>query len=368
MPYFRKRGKKWYFTIEIGEGKNRKRKEMAGGRTKAEAEAAYARALVSLEVNGGTFLEPTKMTVDEFAGEFLADHAKNVHANTIKSYRSIYTHHIAPVIGSLKLRDIRARTLQNILNDKKEAGLSRSTVSSIHAVIKIMFTYASDFCEYIDKNPAQNLHIPKYTEPPKVVHSFTPDQVAEIFAAFPRGHQYFLPLAISYHTGARFGECCAITWQDVDFEAMEISINKTVIVEDKKLKIQDVPKSSHSFRIVPFGHKLLEILKREKRRQAVQKLAGSGPKDNLVVHGKNGKMMGPDGIRHFNEYCKKFGDGLSFHSMRHTHATMLLEAGEDLELVSKRLGHSSLNTTAKTYSHVLENRKAKSRELLDSVL
>ena len=368
MAYFRKRGKKWYFTIEIGEGKNRKRKEMAGGRTKAEAEAAYARALVSLDVNGGAFLEPTKMTVEDFSKEFLADHGRNVHANTIKSYKSIYKNHIAPAIGTLKLRDIKARTLQNILNDKKEAGLSRATVSSIHAVIKAMFIYASDFCEYIERNPAQNLHIPKYTEPPKVVHSFTPEQVAEIFETFPRGHQYFLPLAISYHTGARFGECCAITWQDVDFEAMEISINKTVIVEDKTLVVQEVPKSSHGFRVVPFGRKLLEILKREKRHQAVQKLAGKGPKDNLVVHGKNGKMMGPDGIRHFNIFCKKFGEGFSFHSMRHTHATMLLEAGEDLELVSKRLGHSSLNTTARTYSHVLESRKAKSRELLDSVL
>ena len=67
-------------------------------------------------------------------------------------------------------------------------------------------------------------------------------------------------------------------------------------------------------------------------------------------------------------WFEMFGEGFSFHSMRHTHATMLLEAGEDLELVSKRLGHSSLNTTARTYSHVLESRKAKSRELLDSVL
>lgn len=174
MAYFRKRGKKWYFTVEIGEGKNRKRKEMAGGRTKAEAAAAYARALVSLDVNGGAFLEPTKMTVEDFSKEFLADHGRNVHANTIKSYKSIYKNHIAPAIGTLKLRDIKARTLQNILNDKKEAGLSRATVSSIHAVIKAMFIYASDFCEYIERNPAQNLHIPKYTEPPKVVHSFTP--------------------------------------------------------------------------------------------------------------------------------------------------------------------------------------------------
>ena len=54
--------------------------------------------------------------------------------------------------------------------------------------------------------------------------------------------------------------------------------------------------------------------------------------------------------------------------MRHTHATLLLEAGEDLELVSKRLGHGSINTTAQTYSRVLDARKQKTRSLLDQVL
>lgn len=67
-------------------------------------------------------------------------------------------------------------------------------------------------------------------------------------------------------------------------------------------------------------------------------------------------------------YVKKYGNGYSVHSMRHTHATMLLEAGEELELVSKRLGHASIDITAKTYSHVLEARKNKSRRLIDEIL
>ena len=111
MAYFRKRGKKWYFTVEIGEGKNRKRKEMAGGRTKAEAAAAYARALVSLDVNGGAFLEPTKMTVEDFSKEFLADHGRNVHANTIKSYKSIYKNHIAPSYWYIEAEGYKGQNL-----------------------------------------------------------------------------------------------------------------------------------------------------------------------------------------------------------------------------------------------------------------
>lgn len=148
-----------------------------------------------------------------------------------------------------------------------------------------------------------------------------------------------MPLAISYHTGARFGECCALTWQDVDFDKMELSINKTVIQSGKELIVQDTPKTSHSFRTIPIGRKLIDILKQEKRHQAISKLAGHWPNDNYIIHAKRG------------------GNGYSFHSMRHTHATMLLEAGEDLELVSKRLGHGNMATTSRVYSHVLDARK-----------
>ena len=180
MAYFRKRGNKWYFTIEIGTGSKRQRKELAGGRTKAEAQAAYAKAVVDLNTNG-EYIEPTKKTLDQFAPEWLAEHSKNVKSNTIKSYTSIYKTHISPAIGERQLRSIRPTTLQGLLNDKKLEGLAESTVSSIMAVLKKMFIYASDFCEYIPKNPAQNIKMPSYVSAPKEVQTFSAEQIQIIF-------------------------------------------------------------------------------------------------------------------------------------------------------------------------------------------
>ena len=193
MAYIRKRGSKWYYTIEIGDGANRKRKEVPGGSTRQEAEAAYARALVSLEVNGG-YVERTKKTVAEFFTEWLSDDVSiNTHKNTSRSYRSIFENHIRPAIGDRKLRSIRPQMLQQLLNDAKQNGLARSTVSSICAVLKKAFVYASDFCECIPKNPAQNIKVPKYTAPPKEIKTFTAKHLATIFRQFPAGHQFFLP-------------------------------------------------------------------------------------------------------------------------------------------------------------------------------
>ena len=104
MPYCRKRGKKWYYTIEIGEGSARKKKEVPGGRTKAEAEKAYAVAMAKLQEEG-FYTEPSKITVDEFFTEWLAnDVAVNTHINTHKSYSSIYRNHIKPTLGGHQLR------------------------------------------------------------------------------------------------------------------------------------------------------------------------------------------------------------------------------------------------------------------------
>ena len=370
MPYCRKRGKKWYYTIEIGEGSARKKKEVPGGRTKAEAEKAYAVAMAKLQEEG-FYTEPSKITVDEFFTEWLAnDVAVNTHINTHKSYSSIYRNHIKPTLGGHQLRLIRPKTLQNLLNDKKAEGLAESTLGSLRTIFKRAFVYACDICEYIPRNPAQNIRVPNVIKEKKVVLTFTPQQIDFLFQKFPPGHQFFLPMAISYHTGARVSECLAFTWADCNLEDKELTVTKTVVVADHFPIIQPVPKSSCSNRTLPFSDTLARILKTEKAKQAAARLRyGKYYHNNdLICCREDGSLMGPDDMRYFNMVAKGMADGLSFHSLRHTHATMLLENGEDLELVSKRLGHSSVELTARTYSHVLEKRKAQTIKRLNEIL
>ncbi len=371
MPYCRKRGKKWYYTIEIGEGSARKKKEVPGGRTKAEAEKAYAVAMAKLQEEG-FYTEPSKITVDEFFTEWLAnDVSVNTHINTHKSYSSIYRNHIKPTLGGRQLRLIRPKTLQNLLNDKKTEGLAESTLGSLRTIFKRAFVYACDICEYIPRNPAQNIRVPNIIKEKKTVLTFTPQQIDFLFKKFPPGHQFFLPMAISYHTGARMSECLAFTWDDCNLDAMEITVTKTVVVDTGNTPIiQPVPKSGCSNRTLPFGKTLYKILRAEKAKQAATRLKYGKyyHNNNLICCKEDGSLMGPDAIRYFNTVTRGMADGLSFHSLRHTHATMLLENGEDLELVSKRLGHSSINLTAQTYSRVLDKRKARTIKLLNEIL
>jgi integrase len=370
MAYFRHRGDTWYYTLEYtdDEGKHHKH-ERRGGTSKATCQQAWRAAMAEID-QSGEFREPTKMTVSEYLEEWIKECVEILPKhNTIKSYKGMVRNHINPAIGSKPLRKITARILQNLLNAKSKE-FSASTVSSICAVLKISFSYAKDFCGYIRVDPAAIIKVPNYIDAPKTTEVFSHQQLTSLFAKFPPGHNFYMPMAVSYHTGMREGECFANGWDMVDMDKRIYKVRSTVVTVNGVPTIQPIPKSKSSRRDIPFGEKLYKILKAEKARQAAHKLQ-YGPyykQNNLVCCLPDGSLMGYDDIRYFNMFCKEQFAGGSFHSFRHTHATMLLEAGEDLELVSKRLGHSSINITAKTYSHVLEKRISKTIALIDKVL
>lgn len=368
--YCHKRGKKWYYRIEVkDENGNRKRIERVGGLTKAECEKAYRLAMAEID-QSGEFSEPTNMTVEEYFAEWLTEYVEiNLRKNTLRSYTAMIKNHINPALGNISLRRVSARVLQNFINSKKEK-YSRGTLVSLCAILKKAFSYACDMDQYIRSNPAAIISVPNYTEAPKETEVFMPAQVKKLFTRFPVGHQFYMPMAVAYHTGMRLGECLALSWHEVNMDDQEISVRYTVIDQGGVGEIQPIPKSKSSVRVIPFGQKLYKILKAEKARQAAHRLEyGSHySNNNLVCCWPDGSMMISDDMRYFGQFCKaEFSLG-SFHSLRHTHATILLEAGEDLEIVSKRLGHSSLYITAKTYSHVLDKRKSKTVKLLDEVL
>jgi len=370
MAYFRHRGDTWYYTLEFtDEGGAHHKHERRGGTSKAECRQAWRAAMAEID-QSGEFCDPTKITVSEYLDEWIKECVEIMPKhNTIKSYKGMVRNHINPVIGSTKLCKVNARMLQNLLKAKSKE-LSESTVSSICAVLKLSFSYAKEFCEYIRVDPAAKIRVPKYISAPQETSIFYPDQLTTLFAKFPPGHNFYMPMAVSYHTGMRQGECFGNGWDMIDMDKRIYKVRNTVVTVNGVPTIQPIPKSKASRRDIPFGEKLYKILKAESARQAANKLQ-YGPyykQNNLVCCMLDGSIMGYDDIRYFNMFCKDNFGGGSFQSFRHTHATMLLEAGADLELVSKRLGHSSLNITAKTYSHILDKRTSQTVALIDEVL
>lgn len=367
MAFFRKRGDKWYFTLrykdEFGKWRSTER---VGGYTKNQCKAAYHKAMVSLEA-AGNIEELSLIRMEELLKEWLdISIFPTKKENTYKLYESIVRIHLIPALGEMQVRKITPKQLQKFINEKKMEGLSLSTLKILLAVLKNAFTYAVAFNGCITVNPASNVKLPRYDNPPEELKVFSPEEMEKILSHFGNS-KLSMAILCSYHLGLRQGECCALRWKDIDFKNGIVSIHSTIL---KDGSIQGTPKTYTSYRKIPFGKKFREILEAEKLRQNKLRFE-YGPwwqGEDFVCAEDNGKHLILNSFRYFNMWVKKnIGHG-TFHTLRHTHATYLLESGMELELVSKRLGHSSLTITAKTYSHILEKRTEKTIEYLDAAL
>lgn len=373
MAYYRQKGNKWYYTISYIDKNGEKQKfEKSGGYTKAEAKKAARIAMNDIDKYGMVRQQSGKdKTVEDLMLEWLEDVVKvEAKHNTIMSYSSAIHNHIIPDIGNLKLLSITPKKLQNYLNSKRTQ-YGKGMLTKLTTILKNAFKYAVRFAEYLPTDPASVINEPKSEKIPQKVFPFKKEQISIILQKFPLGHQYYAPAILSYNTGMRIGECLALKWDDINFDTCTIDVHKTMITKDKMAVIQESPKTSPSVRMIKFGQKLYTLLKQIKVYQDRKKLELGAlyERNDMICDWHNGKLFKPDNINYFNQFCREtFGRGYSFHSFRHAHATMLLEAGEDLEIVSKRLGHSNINTTAKIYSHVLENRNTTLVKRLDEIL
>lgn len=366
MSYLRKRGKKWYYTIELDTGGKRQRIERAGGRTKAEAEKARAQALAQY-TQTGRIDRGRKITYQELSDEWARESLSQARAATRANYKNVLKNHILPVLGKKRLRDIRPRNIQALMNDEASA-ISVSLMNNIHAVLSLTFDYAI-FCEYLTDTPMRGVKTPE-AQPLKKRRAFTQEEFRQLLSYYKANRpELILPILIAYHTGARCGEILALTWEDADFSANTLTINKTQI-HGNAATIQPTTKSKSGVRTIAIGAALVKALKAARAEQAKDRLRyGAYYRDSgRICRRKDGTPLTHNHINSISHYCRKhFPPGLCFHSLRHTHATLLLEAGEDLELVSKRLGHANISTTASVYSHILAHRQQAERDLLDRI-
>ena len=362
----RQRGKKWYYTIETRDQYGRRRRvERAGTEDKMEtkklARKAQAEYDASLRIKSGL-----NVTYGRLLNEWKASLPRSgLKANTVKRYESIIEKHLQPALGNLPIKRITPIMLQRYL---ESIPLGYSSLNSICAAIKKSFTFAVVMCEYLPVSPAEYLHAPRTIKEEKESDVFDLKEIHQIFTRFG-GQDMGRAIYLSYYTGLRIGECCSLSWGDVDLAQGEIRV-RTTLIDDHGWTVQPIPKSKRSIRTVQIPDKLRDLLSAWRLQSMEQRMKYGAyyRGQDFVACRENGEGLTPDNFRYFNRWCKEtFGHG-SFHTLRHTYATALLEHGADLELVSKQLGHSTIAITAQVYSHVLDRRKTKLTNVLNRAL
>lgn len=187
---------------------------------------------------------------------------------------------------------------------------------------------------------------------------------------------------VAWGTGLRRSEILGLKWDDIDFKKGTLTVRRTLVRVKGGYKFGE-PKTKKSRRTIPLPEQVTLELKIWKKNQAKEKMAWNvlhkdveleqRPKYNamnLVFCNEIGEPTNPEFIsRSFKRDLKMANlPEIRFHDLRHGHATMLLELGEDIKVISDRLGHSTITLTADTYSHVREKMQREASNKLDQVL
>jgi integrase len=275
-----------------------------------------------------------------------------VKASTYQFKMTVINKHILPELGNIKLVDLKPLTIQKFYSKKLKAGYSASYIKSIHAVISKILKAAAEW-EYIPKNIAPLIKAPRIPTRNVTVWSM---EEANQFINFVQGRRFFIAYILAIYTGMRKGEILGLKWKNCDLENARLCVSQTLSKVKEGLVFQE-PKTKGSKRTISLPSFAVQCLKKHKALQNELKLKfGNTYEDNaLVIASGLGRPIDPaDNNRDMKYVIKKNNlPPISFHDLRHTHATTLLLLGENPKVVSERLGHANVGITLDTYSHVL---------------
>jgi integrase len=313
----------------------------------------------------GTFVEPNRITVGEWVNRWLDEYMKaHVRPKTWSTYKDMARLHIIPEIGSIPLRQLQTNDLQRLYNNKLEngrldgkGGLSSRAVHMIHQIIHGALQQAAKE-QVVFRNVSEAVVLPKLRY--KEIQPLTSEQVSR-FLETAKESRLYAAFLLELGTGLRRGELLALKWEDVDLKKGTAQVKQSlsrvrVNGTTKTALLFQEPKTKQSKRVVPIPHEALKELKVHKARQNEEKLFfGQAYQDNgLVFATEDGKPLDPDNFaKRYGTILKKAGlPHVSFHNLRHTYASLLLEAGEHPKVVQEILGHTKISTTMDIYSHV----------------
>lgn len=375
--HIRQRGPNaWELSIFVGrDGQGKKAYKwftVHGGRKDAERE--LRKILRDMDTN--SFVDPSKMTVGEYLERWLTDYAAiKVAGTTFQRYESVVRHHLVPDLGAIRLSQLKPLDIQRVYaqwlrggrKDKREGGLTAQTVHHHHTILKGALRQAVRW-QLIGLNPAEAVEPP--TPNRRERQTYTAGQVNAILEA-ARGDVMYMPILLAVTTGMRRGEILALKWSDVDLEKGILSVQRSLEQVGTKITAKKT-KTKRSMRSIQLLSLTVEELRRHKTTQAKNKLQWGAEYENngLICTWEDGRLMKPNYMsRLFMELVRKLDlPKITFHDLRHTHATLLLQAGVHPKIVSERLGHSTISQTMDTYSHVLPNMQEEAALKLDKLL
>ena len=336
--------------------------------TKKDAQRVLTR--LERERDTGTYVDPSKLTVDSFLDQWLEAAAKpRLRANTYMGYEKMLATYMRPLVGEYRLDRLTVLDVQQALAKLQAKGLNARTIRYSYTVLNMALKQAVKW-GMLAVNPAEHVTLPKQQK--KEMRAMSPEE-AKRFLAAAAEDRWGIVFSFALATGMRPSEIFGLKWRDVDFKTGVVTVRRALTRTKGGRHLTD-PKTPRSRRSIPLPESLVAELREHRAAQGAEReRAGAAYDDqDFVFAGPTGKPLSERGVvqYHFKPALAAAGlpGSFRFYDLRHTCATLLLAANVHAKVVSERLGHSTIMLTMDTYSHVLPSMQKDAAAKLDAML
>jgi integrase len=352
-----RRGKSWAYVVDVGRDPatgRRRQQTKSGFRTKRAAEGAMSELIGS--VADGSYVAPDPQTVGEWIDRWLVTIAAKIRASTLRDYRNGLGR-VSDRLGRIGLQALRPLDVEelyaSLLADghRYGGGLSAKTVRNVHIALRRCLADAERF-GLVQRNVAALVKPPAPQRPE--LSTWDAGEM-RTFLGSVHGNRNGAAYRLIATTGMRRGEALGLRWSDVDLGAGRVTINRALSVIDKDL-VWSQPKTARSRRSLSLDPETVATLKGHREHQLEERIAAGDAWEgaDLVFCDQLGGPLHPDRFtRAFGAAARRAGvTQIRLHDLRHTWATLALQAGVHPKVVSERLGHATTGITLDIYSHV----------------
>jgi integrase len=363
----RRRGTTWTAIWDVTNPINgrRQQKSKGGFRRQKDAERFLQETLP--KVAAGTYFEPSSEPLALFLRQWASAVESNVKPLTARRYRQTIEGQIAPrAIGSVPLRQLGPDHVLGLLAELEHDGLAVASRAVIHAVLRRALNDAVRW-EKVSRNAAASVRAPRGGQ--TRVTAWTASELRR-FLAHVENDRLTALWRLAATTGMRRGELLGLRWQDVDLDGARLRVEQQALPTPGGVTF-GTPKSKRSRRTITLDPVTLGALREHGDRQLVeQSLAGDAYEHNDLVFGDElGRPMHPNALN--NQFVvRRKGAGIpvgSIHCLRHTSATLALEARVPLHVVAARLGDRP-ETLIAVYAHLLPSSDATAADAVAAAL
>jgi integrase len=377
--HIRRRGSTWALVVDLGADpstRRRKQQWVSGFGTRKDAQRALIEILGQLDQ--GIHMPRSTQTVGEFLHRWLPTlETRGLRPSTIASYEMIVEKHLIPRLGRTPLERLSAQELNAcytamLQHGRRDGtgGLSPRSVRYAHTVLRKALSDASRWGE-LARNPAVNADPPSAkSAKARTMTTWRPSEL-RAFLEHIRGDELYACFWLAANTGMRRGEVLGLHWRDVNLDSARLSVAQSLVGSATGTYLSP-PKTDRGRRSIALDRATVTVLRdHQAKQQEARAAACSPPGDhNLVFCHSDGRPINPNRLTQaFSRHLRAAGlSKIRLHDLRHTHATLALEAGIHPKVISEPLGHASVAITLDIYSHALPALQETAAEIIASLL